>query len=182
VLPVFAKQNKQQGMNKNHALNEITRANNGIYKPNKLHLDNLQSEDAHADYGAMTFTLNQHPVKFRIAKVTPVKIGCFVAIWKKNSSDKNIPHDIEDPFAIYIFHVENKGRRGQFIFPKHILRQNNIISEKGKGGKLGFRLYPAWDNAENKQAKKTQAWQLPYFFEIKEQSSLVLPAELLAAI
>ncbi|OQA36315.1 MAG: MepB protein [Candidatus Dependentiae bacterium ADurb.Bin331] len=30
-----------------------------------------------------------------------------------------------------------------------------------------MRVYPPWDIPESQQAKKTQAWQLIYFFEIK---------------
>ncbi|MDR0329875.1 MAG: MepB family protein [Rickettsia sp.] len=29
-----------------------------------------------------------------------------------------------------------------------------------------MRVYPPWDIVINKQAKKTQAWQLEYFLEI----------------
>lgn len=33
-----------------------------------------------------------------------------------------------------------------------------------------MRVYPAWDIVQSKQAKQTQAWQLPYFFEAGDQS------------
>ena len=40
------------------------------------------------------------------------------------------------------------------------------MSIKGQGGKRAIRVYPPWDNELNKQAQKTQAWQLNYFLEI----------------
>ena len=41
-----------------------------------------------------------------------------------------------------------------------------IISTSKKEGKRGFRVYPPWDTATNKQAVKTQQWQLDYYYEI----------------
>jgi len=47
------------------------------------------------------------------------------------------------------------------------LYEKGIISKDGQGGKRAMRIYPAWDVTDNPQAKRTQAWQLNYFFEIK---------------
>jgi hypothetical protein len=168
-------------MNIDTGIDELMRIKQRLYVPNKLKLDKIESEREHADYGAHTFTLNQHPVKFRIAKITPIKIGCFVALWQRHTDGSTIPYAIDDPFSFYIIHVINEKHCGQFIFPKDALVKNNILSNNGKGGKRGFRLYPAWDTPESKQAIKTQAWQLPYFVEIKKQQT-VLPVELLQAI
>ncbi|TRW95625.1 MepB family protein [Flavobacterium gawalongense] len=35
-----------------------------------------------------------------------------------------------------------------------------------KEGKRAIRVYPPWDTTTNKQAQKTQKWQLDYFLEI----------------
>ena len=59
---------------------------------------------------------------------------------------------------------------GQFVFPKKELISKGIISTSIKVGKRGFRVYPVWDKPLNKQAIKTQDWQLKYFFEIKENT------------
>lgn len=61
---------------------------------------------------------------------------------------------------------------GIFIFPKSVLMQKGILSKNSKGGKRALRVYPSWDVAENKQAKKTQEWQLVYFFEINQKSAI----------
>jgi hypothetical protein len=56
---------------------------------------------------------------------------------------------------------------GQFIFPKTVLANKGIISKNGISGKRGIRVYPPWDVPNNKQAEKTQRWQLNYFLTIK---------------
>jgi hypothetical protein len=35
-------------------------------------------------------------------------------------------------------------------------------------------VYPPWDVAVNKQAKKTQKWQLEYFLEVPKNSEIDL--------
>jgi hypothetical protein len=52
-----------------------------------------------------------------------------------------------------------------FIFPKSVLHQKGVLADDEKDGKRGFRVYPPWDIAENKQAKQTQEWQSKYFLE-----------------
>ena len=54
------------------------------------------------------------------------------------------------------------------FFPKKILYEQGILSDKNNEGKRGFRVYPPWDEiTTNNQAKDTQTWQLKYFLEIK---------------
>ncbi len=59
--------------------------------------------------------------------------------------------------------ITHSTHSGQFIFPKSILLVKGILSDGEKDGKRGFRVYPPWDKAVNKQAKQTQQWQLQYF-------------------
>jgi hypothetical protein len=54
---------------------------------------------------------------------------------------------------------------------KSVLVHKGIISQNGKGGKRGIRVYPPWDNVMNKQAEKTQSWQTKYFVTIKRDNS-----------
>jgi hypothetical protein len=54
------------------------------------------------------------------------------------------------------------------------LIKKGIISAAKKKGKRGFRVYPIWDETKNKQAQKTQKWQLDFFIEIKEDIDLTL--------
>ena len=66
----------------------------------------------------------------------------------------------------FVISIRKDNNFGQFIFPKSVLCQHDIMSMKGQGGKRAIRVYPPWDNALNKQAQKTQAWQINYFLEI----------------
>lgn len=99
----------------------------------------------------------------RTAKTTPKKIGQFVSIWKRNKEGVTTPRDLEDDFDFLIIQCETETQKGRFVFPKIILAKKGIISTVEKEGKRGIRVYPPWDKAENKQAIKTQQWQLKYF-------------------
>ncbi len=35
------------------------------------------------EYGASTFEMNNKIIKFRVAKITPTKVGQFVTFWKR---------------------------------------------------------------------------------------------------
>lgn len=153
-----------------------------VYKPSGFNFEYVQSEKQHTDYCAHVFKLNNYLVKFRIAKITPIKIGCFVALWKRNHKGESIPHDAADPFDFYIIHVANNQQSGQFIFSRKILIESGVLSLKGEGGKRGFRLYAAWDNPESKQAQKTQQWQLPYFYPLLENKVTCLPPSIFETI
>ena len=39
-----------------------------VYKPSGLILQNLKTENESADYGAAEFTINNHSIKFRVGK------------------------------------------------------------------------------------------------------------------
>ena len=104
--------------------------------------------------------------KFRTAKTTPTKIGQFVTLWKRVEGGPIQPFDVADPFDLVVVSVRTLAHFGQFVFPKTVLYEQGIVSKDGNGGKRGIRVYPPWDKADNKQAKKTQQWQLLYFFEI----------------
>jgi hypothetical protein len=137
-----------------------------VYEPIGWACKNLVKETESEEYGAFDFELNQHRIKFRVAKITPTKIGQFVTLWKRIGTGPIQPYDMADPIDFFIVSVRDGARFGQFIFPKAVLCAKGIVSKDGNGGKRAMRVYPAWDIAENPQAKKTQAWQLQYFFEI----------------
>ena len=64
-----------------------------IYKPSELILENLKIEDESEDYGAAEFTINHHSIKFRVGKITPTKIGQFVTFWKRIGKGPILPYD-----------------------------------------------------------------------------------------
>lgn len=99
----------------------------------------------------------------RTANITPKKIGQFVSIWKRNQEGITVPYEISDDFDFMIISTKKDNKAGQFIFPKAALLEQGIISTENKEGKRGIRVYPPWDTPENKQAIKTQAWQVVYW-------------------
>lgn len=134
-----------------------------IYTPNGIALYNIAPEEESHEYNATTFEIANKKIIFRTAKITPTKVGLFVALWKRIAKGPIMPFDITDPFDFCIISVRKDRYVGQFIFSKEALAVHDVISREGKGGKRAIRVYPPWDLPDNRQAKKTQAWQLNYF-------------------
>lgn len=147
---------------------DLQSAEDLIYKPSGLILQNVKIEDEIEDYGAAEFSINHHSVKFRVGKITPTKIGQFVTFWKRLGKGPILPYDFNDSFDFFVVSVRAENHFGQFIFPKAVLCEKGIVSCNGKEGKRAMRIYPPWDIAENSQAKKTQAWQLQYFIKFSK--------------
>jgi hypothetical protein len=137
-----------------------------VYEPLGLICKNVTKEAEGGEYGAYEFEINNRRIKFRTGKITPTKIGQFVTLWKRIGTGPILPYDMADPIDLFVISVRSNNHFGQFVFPKTVLYEKGIISKDGKGGKRAMRLYPSWDITESKQAKKTQEWQLIYFFEI----------------
>ena len=125
----------------------------------------LEAESS--EYGACTFTLNDFNILFRNAKITPTKTGQFVTLWKRINKGPIQPFDSTDPIDLFAISVRKDNYFGLFIFPKSVLIAKEIVSDK-KEGKRAIRVYPPWDETTNKQAQKTQKWQLDFFFEIPQ--------------
>jgi hypothetical protein len=136
-----------------------------IFDVCELAFSNLKIETESAEYGACTFHLNDYHITFRVAKITPTKIGQFVTHWKRNLEGITEPFHISDDIDFAIICTRRDADFGAFIFPKSVLQEKGILSDDNKEGKRGFRVYPPWDIAINKQAKQTQEWQLKYFLE-----------------
>jgi hypothetical protein len=134
----------------------------------------LIAEIESADYGAYTFNLNELSVKYRVAKITPTKIGQFVTLWKRFENGPIRPFDITDDIDMFIISTRNDNHFGQFIFPKSALYKKGIVADKHKEGKRAIRVYPPWDTTVNKQAQKTQRWQLDYFLDIPKEKPIDL--------
>lgn len=147
---------------------DLLSAEDLIYKPSGLILQNLKIEDESEDYGAAEFTINHHSIKFRVGKITPTKVGQFVTFWKRLGKGPILPYEFTDFFDFLVVSVRAENHFGQFVFPKAVLCEKGIISSGEKEGKRALRIYPPWDKADNSQAKKTQAWQLQYFIKFTE--------------
>ncbi len=141
-----------------------------VYNKCGFVLKNLKLHPESVEYSACTFELNGLKIEHRISKITPTKTGQFVTIWKRNKNGITEPFDVLDDFDFVIITSKSSDNFGQFIFSKSVLANKGIISQNGKEGKRGIRVYPSWDTVTNKQAEKTQSWQTKYFFEIKNDN------------
>ncbi|MDQ0885475.1 hypothetical protein QFZ81_000563 [Paenibacillus sp. V4I9] len=122
-------------------------------------------EAQNAEYGAYLFHLNSLSIRFRVAKITPTKVGQFVTLWHRIGDGSIQPYDVLDPVDFFVISTRKGNNFGQFVFPKHVLFNQNIVSNQGEGGKRAIRVYPPWDKTISHQAQKTQKWQLDYFLE-----------------
>jgi hypothetical protein len=148
-------------------LADLLIAQKRVYEPLGLICKNLQQETESQEYSACSFELNGSVIKFRVAKITPTKIGQFVTFWKRIGSGPIMPYDRADPFDFLVVSVRAVDNLGQFVFPKAVLYEEGLVSKDGKGGKRAMRVYPPWNITDSKQAKNTQSWQLKYFFQIE---------------
>ncbi|EID72872.1 MepB family protein [Imtechella halotolerans] len=139
-----------------------------IYDRCELQVSNYRLESESKEYAACRFDLNGLHIISRNSKITTKKTGQFVTFWQRNGKGTIAPFHQYDYFNFFIVNVQNDDRIGQFVFPKTVLIKNGIISSDKKEGKRGFRIYPIWDNPDNKQAKAAQLWQLNHFYEIKD--------------
>lgn len=138
-----------------------------LFDKSGLQISSFQTDPESQEYAACSFRLNQKHIRFRTSKITPKKTGQFVAIWKRNQKGITQPFVKSDPFDYLLISARHEKNFGLFIFPKTTLIGEGIITDK-KEGKRGMRIYPPWDHAPNKQAKKTQEWQIKYFLRLEE--------------
>ncbi len=143
----------------------LRRIKSEIYDKCGWVLSDYKEEPGSHEYEACKFQLNSYQVMSRTSKITPKKTGQFVTCWKRinNNIEPINESDIIDFIAI---NVITESKMGQFVFPKSVLIEKGIISTNDKLGKLALRVYPSWDNPGNKNAEKSQLWQLKYFYEL----------------
>ncbi|QQP70153.1 MepB family protein [Carnobacterium sp. CS13] len=147
--------------------------NQTIYEPKQLTVEYVQEEKQNSEYAAGVFRLSSKTIRFRVAKITPTKIGQFVAFWEKDSNNKNRPFLSEEaPELLVITTFKKNNEFGQFVFPKEILIKKNILRSQSAKGKMAIRVYPSWDRPTSKQAINTQKWQLPYFVDMSTPNKI----------
>ncbi|WP_459651108.1 MepB family protein [Kitasatospora sp. Ki12] len=123
-------------------------------------------ESESADYAAHEFTLDGLAVRFRAARTTPTKAGQFVTVWKRSPAGPIQPFDVTDPVDLFVISTRDGHGFGQFVFPMDALRRHGVVSADGSGGKRALRVYPPWVTPPNRQAGRTQAWQLDFFLRL----------------
>ena len=143
-----------------------------LYDQCNFEFSNIEIEKESSEYCAYRFEINKQKILFRSAKITPIKVGGFVTLWKRKNEKSSIaPFEISEDIDLFVINVKTETDFGQFVFPKSVLVEQGIITNK-KEGKRAIRVYPIWDLTESKQAKKTQKWQLDYFINIPSNKTL----------
>jgi len=151
---------------------ELINVKNRIYDLPGFECTQPKMELESSEYGAYAFEVNGFSVRFRVAKITPTKTGQFVTLWKRIGNGPIQPYDLSDPVDFFIINTRKDDQCGQFVFPKSVLSQQDIFSINGSGGKRAIRVYPPWDTNLNRQAQKTQKWQLEHFLEIPKNGEI----------
>lgn len=124
----------------NHNLESIK---NSIYDKCGFQLSDFKTEKESEDYDACGFKLNELNVISRSAKLTPKKAGQFVTFWKRCGNGPIEPYHETDPFDLLVVNVKAGDNSGQFVFPKSVLIEKEIISSSKKEVKerFGFILF-----------------------------------------
>ena len=151
---------------------ELLSLENKLFSNCGLKITNISNHKESESYSAGSFFINNQKIIFRKSKITPKKLGQFVTFWKRSEIGPIEPYHENDAFDFFIVNCNSENNAGVFIFPKSILVQQRILSTKYKEGKRAFRVYPIWEKPINKQAIKTQSWQMNYFFLISESVNL----------
>ena len=134
-------------------------------------------EADNAEYGAAIATSGRALIRFRAGKLTPKKVGLFVAVWRRSPGGGTEPFPADHPSAddanTLVISVREEEKSGHFVFPGSAMISHGIVSVNGTGGKRGFRVYPPWALTTSRAARKTQEWQCAYFHD---SSDMGLPA------
>lgn len=120
-------------------------------------------EPDNQEYGAATASCGPELIRVRVGKLTPTKVGLFVAVWRRAADGSTEPFPADDAVGTLVVTVREGDHVGHFAFPKSALVERGIVSVDGVGGKRGFRVYPPWSATTSRQAKLTQQWQCRFF-------------------
>lgn len=151
---------------------DLREIKNRLYNTCEFNCSQPTEEDESSEYGAYHFKLNSQHIRFRVAKTTPTKPGQFVTLWKRIEKGPIQPFDATDTIDLCVISTREENYFGQFVFPKSVLIKNDIFSVNGQGGKRAIRVYPPWFNKLNKQAEKTQQWQIQYFLDLTNKETI----------
>ncbi|WP_255579398.1 MepB family protein [Cryobacterium sp. PAMC25264] len=131
------------------------------------HPEPAAAEIDNADYGAAFTRMGKRRLRFRVGRVTPRKVGLFVAVWRRSPSGSTEPFQVDDVDHLVVLTREGQ-HTGLFVFPRSALQRHGIVSVAEFGGKRGFRVYPPRSRTDNAQAIRTQAWQGAFFLDTSD--------------
>lgn len=139
-----------------------------LWEPAGLDVATPLPELESADYAACISRVNGAAIRFRLAKITPTKIGQFVTLWQRSAAGPIAPFDLADGVDYFVVATLAGANRGAFVFPLAALAAQGIVSRAGAGGKRAIRVYPPRDVSVARQAIRTQRWQAAYFLDFSE--------------
>lgn len=135
----------------------------------KVSIKKVHEESQNSEYEGVILAINGHSYRSRLAKLTPKKVGYFVAFWEKNATNQNQAFDMANSPDKLIISIMDGDLKGQFVFPKSILVKQGILGNVHAKGKMAMRVYPAWLDQLNPTASKTQKWQGEYFIDLSSE-------------
>lgn len=140
-----------------------------LFSGTDYEITNIVKEPQNKEYEGITFKINENKYRSRLAKQTPMKDGYFVVFWEKDINQCNQAYAYSESPDKIIISIIDKNLKGQFIFPKSLLLKKGILRTVDSKGKMAIRVYPSWERSLNNAAKKTQAWQAPYFMNMSNE-------------
>ena len=114
---------------------DLTAAKKFAYEPNGLMMDYFSREAESQEYAASEFTINHRNIKYRVAKITPTKVGQFVTLWKRIGSGPIQPFDMEDRVDLFVISVRSSEHFGQFVSQKVYCTKKELYPRMVKGAR-----------------------------------------------
>ena len=135
----------------------------------KVIIKKVHEESQNSEYEGLIVTINGQSYRSRLAKLTPKKVGYFVAFWGKDANHQNQAFDMTNTPDKLIISIIDGDLKGQFVFPKSLLMQQGVLSHEHAKGKMAMRVYPTWLEHLNATASQTQKWQGNYFIDLSSE-------------
>ena len=120
-------------------------------------------EEQNGDYESGVVRIGSEWWRIRTGRITPKKLGAFVAVWTRDDSGATRPFGSDDTATGLLVFVTEGEHVGVFRFTAAHLTQLGITRSPKHPGKRGFRVYPSWCSGLNSQAQRTQAAQASAF-------------------
>lgn len=105
-----------------------------MYEPLGLMCEKLIIEAEGQKYGACEFEIKSRRIKFRVAKITPTKMGQFVTFWKRIGNSPIMPYDILDPLDVLVVSVRT-SENCFFYFSCRCAAEKRLVIKRWQGWK-----------------------------------------------
>jgi len=115
------------------SFDDVIRFQKELFDACSYSTESFQRESESVNYYPCFFLLNGKHVRLRVARATPAKTGQFVTLWKRGKDQKALPFDCVDEVDFLVVVMCTGKKIGQFVFPKRVLIDKNILSVGEKG-------------------------------------------------